>query len=1172
MKRYSILFVLSPIIMFSVSAISQAQSADIDPAEFQKVIRATEPLTPLQEQLGFKLPPGFEIQLVAAEPDIAKPMNMAFDARGRLWVASTLEYPIPAEEGAEPRDTIKILEDTNGDGRADVVKTFATGLNIPLGIMPYKDGVVCFGIPNIWFLRDTDGDDKADTKEILYGPLGYDRDTHGMCNSFTRGFDGWLYATHGFNNHTDLSGTDGNKIHMESGNTFRMRWDGSRVEHYSHGLVNPFGMTFDGSGDLYVADCHTKPISLIFQEGYYQSFGKPHDGLGYVPNVMEHLHNSTAIAGIAISEQGAFPQEFHRNTFGGNVMTSRINRDTLQQIGSSIQAIEKPDFLISSDPWFRPVDLKFGPDGALYVADFYNRIIGHYEVKLDHPGRDRHRGRIWKIVYNDPNKQQASPAPSTDFTVMSMPELFEEFASTNRIRRMMAADWLVDHFGLKAVKLAHSTLRSSNQPTVQLHTLWVLNRLNSLSFEELTAATRDSQAMVRIHAFRVLTEYKTDKNDPVAKLLATGINDADPNVRRAAIQASAVHPQEANISQLMELFHSTDEKDIHLKHVILISLRNHLRNEQWFQKTVASLSRSDMTLIAQICLSLKNEAAGQFIVKNLSVLDEQQPEKMTEYITFASQYVSSDAVDVLVQAIRTRYQDNREFQRVQMYSVRDGLAKRNQGIPESVNQWAAELAGILLENAKGPQPLGWSFIPSQAAPSQANPWKLTTRRTSSDGKKNTPLWSSLPGGERAVGTYRSDSFILQKNFSFFLAGHDGFPDKKQRDLNFVRIRDAKKHQILNAQIPLRHDVANKFSWDTGDKAGSEVVVELVDENSDAAFAWIAAGRFSEQRLNPSQVTIQLRKAIDIINRFQLKDFQTALSERLVSGTLDRQTSANAAIAIVSMNPESRLLGLAESLNGTGLTADLRSQIITAITKHDSATSNELVTKVMQVASFKEQAAIANQLVTGKTGLLLLIELLNTGKASARLLVQPAFAEKVASLVNESQKSQLEEIVASLPPGDERLLKPIVSRRQSYDRSGGDAQIGKLVYEKNCAVCHQVAGKGKQVGPNLDGIGNRGLDRLCEDLLTPNRNVDVAFRSSTIITDEGKVFVGLVKNSEGEQWTLVNNKGEVIQIARDSIDEQKKSTLSPMPANLVEELNDEQFRNLMAYLLSTAKSH
>src|SRR5439155_24740384 len=128
-------------------------------------------------------------------------------------------------------------------------------------------------------------------------------------------------------------------------------------------------------------------------------FGKPHDGLGFAPDICTHNHGSTALAGMVHYDAEDFPPEYRGNTFIGNVMTCRINRDSLVEHGSTRIAKEAPDFLSSYDPWFRPVDLQLGPDGAIYVADFYNRIIGHYEVPLDHPGRDRDRGRIWRILY-----------------------------------------------------------------------------------------------------------------------------------------------------------------------------------------------------------------------------------------------------------------------------------------------------------------------------------------------------------------------------------------------------------------------------------------------------------------------------------------------------------------------------------------------------------------------------------------------------------------------------------------------------------------------------------------------------------------------------------------------------------------------------------------------------
>ena len=286
--------------------------AAADPEDFARIIRLSGPLSPEDERKSFVLPPGFEVQLVAAEPDIAKPMNLAFDAQGRLWVSSSEEYPYPAPDGRQARDTIKVLQDTDGDGRADVITEFADDLNIPIGLYPYRDGVICYSIPYIWFLRDTDGDGRCDTREKLFGPFDATRDTHGLCNGFTRGFDGWLYACHGFNNHSTVAGDDGHKISMQSGNTFRMRLDGSHIEHFTYGQVNPFGMAINELGDLFTADCHTKPITLLLEGGYYESFGKPHDGLGFVPSVMQHLHGSTAIGGIALYSAADFPATLGR--------------------------------------------------------------------------------------------------------------------------------------------------------------------------------------------------------------------------------------------------------------------------------------------------------------------------------------------------------------------------------------------------------------------------------------------------------------------------------------------------------------------------------------------------------------------------------------------------------------------------------------------------------------------------------------------------------------------------------------------------------------------------------------------------------------------------------------------------------------------------------------------
>ena len=171
-----------------------------------ELVARTEARTPDQEREGFHLPPGFEIQLVAAEPDVHKPMNLAFDDRGRLWVTSTLEYPYPAAQGAVPRDSVKVLDDFGDDGRARKITTFADGLNIPIGVLPLTpDEALVHAIPKIFRMTDADGDGKADRRVEAYGTFGFG-DTHGMTNAFNWGFDGWIYACHGFNEHLRRQG------------------------------------------------------------------------------------------------------------------------------------------------------------------------------------------------------------------------------------------------------------------------------------------------------------------------------------------------------------------------------------------------------------------------------------------------------------------------------------------------------------------------------------------------------------------------------------------------------------------------------------------------------------------------------------------------------------------------------------------------------------------------------------------------------------------------------------------------------------------------------------------------------------------------------------------------------------------------------------------------------
>ena len=1168
------------LVSFALSSIpSFAQQPTDDP--FALGVRTTEPLTPEQQHPTFSLPHGFSIELVAAEPDIAKPMNLAIDAKGRLWVSSSLEYPFAAAADVKPRDTIRILEDTNSDGRADKVTVFADELNIPIGLIPFRDGVICFSIPNIWFLRDTDGDGRCDKREILYGPFDTTRDTHGMCNAFRRGDDGWIYSCHGFNNRSEVAGRDGHRVVMSSGNTFRFRPDGSRIELYTQGQVNPFGMSIDQFGDIFTADCHTKPVTLLLPGGCYDSFGRPHDGLGYVPNVMEHLHGSTAIAALALGSHLSFPAEFAESTFDGNVMTSRVNRNNLKRTRSSIRAVEQPDLLSSTDPWFRPVDLVAGPDGALYIADFYNRIIGHYEVDLQHPGRDRYRGRVWRV--RSPSHESGMRGPSgygQDLSGQTVDELVEVIRTAPEMQKRLARDLLADDVspGTTESLRKHS---DHADPVVRRYVLRLLTLRNDEALGRIEKAAGDTDEAVRVHAFRALREltHAEENSEATAMILRRGFGDLSAMVRRAAVAASSTQQSESLILPLLRTLHTTDLADVHLKHSTRIALRDHLLNERWFRSIAGQARLSmDRLVLADLSLAIKTPAAAEFVANNIQFLGTAQPGRLAEYLQFAAAHVSSEAADGVVIAVRDRFAGDAELQRKLLESMREGFAQRGQQPPAAVRAWAMDVVLNLLQmksadefNALHVLPaVGWSYLPHPDAPSSDNCWGTTVSRQSADGISGAAMFSSFEMGEGRTGIYRSATFETGNSLSFFIAGHDGMPDRPLKRANFVRLRDADNGELLREASPLRNDVAQKVEWNTDDMNGRRVVIELVDGDNASSYAWLAVGRFSNARLNPSDEETRRIAAAALTGDFALNELRPALAHLLTQPSTSRSTLSSIAVSILKLKSDSRLAAAAFIPAIAGAPDSLVHSAVTVIANDQPDATASLLESAFQVATSAEQLLLAEQLAADVVGAEELLRLMEQGKASARLLLKPTIQQRLKAISTESLTQRAAVLAEKLPSEDSVVESLLTSRRASFAQAAGNPENGRELFKKNCQVCHQLAGEGKQVGPNLDGIGNRGLDRVLEDVLAPNRNVDVAFRTTTVVTNEGKAFSGLLKELEGNRVSIVDSQAKETILQSDIIEERLASNLSPMPSNLVETLKEDQLRDLISFLLLQKK--
>ena len=1157
--------------LLAVFALRSFAAEKKDP--FDEIIRPTEPLTPEQERAAFHLPPGFEIQLVASEPDLRKPMNMQWDALGRLWITETREYPFPVKDGSPGRDSIRIFSDFAPDGHARKMEIFAAGLNIPSGQYPFRsknaDGkltwkCVVWSIPNIWLLEDTDGDGKADKREVLFGPLGWERDTHGNLSSFRRGADGWLYGTHGFNNESTLRGRDGSELKIQSGNTWRIRLDGSRVEGNTWGQVNPFGLCWDNRGNLFSADCHSSPIYQLLRGAYYPSFGKPHDGLGFAPTTITHSHGSTAICAPIYICDPAWPAELQDHMFVCNVMTSRINHDAITWHGSSSKGAEMPDFLSTNDPWFRPVDLSWGPDGALYVADFYNRIIGHYEVPLTHPGRDRERGRIWRIVYRGekgtlPVNQGPLPTDIAGWV--------RELGSTNLTRRTLALNELCDRYGAEALPAITAAFITPASAFQKLNALWALARLGALDEAMLIAAFFDKDPLVHIHAAKVGAEGfgLWRPGGAVEGALRAALGMIDPFVRRAAAEALAAHPSPENVAPLVALLRATPADDDHLIHATRIALRNQLRDPA----VLASLaldkqSAEERALVLELLLAATGEAAAEFRMKFFENQEDVSGVLFAKHLPTLARNLSATKLESLFALAQKKLGRDPGELAAGLDALLSALDQRGIAPGATLRAWGPQVVTALL--APGEPAAVWTNSPVDGAPPSANPWAFEQRKCA-DGKA-TAFMSSFPHGEKLTGTLRSPAFALPTTLSFFLCGHDGSPSNPAAKKNFVRLRDAQSNAVLREAAPPRNDTAQKITWDLSEFANHRGIIEITDGNTGTAYAWLAVARFEPElpqlRLTePQGASRRMQTAADLIRTLKLTGFEPALTKVAFSTTTDADTRAAAARALLGAGAKNVLPQIATVVTDTTAPAPLREKFALALAE---AKSFDAIATALSAAPRRLQQSLATVLASSREGGELLLAACADGKAPALLLRDKPLVDRLKAAKIPNLDARIAKLTENLPSANAEIDKLIAARAAAFDPAKASVARGAEVFTRNCAVCHSLEGKGGVLGPQLDGIGGRGPDRLLEDILDPSRNVDRAFRLNVVTLKSGSVIAGLPRREEGEQLIMADAAGVETRIAKSQIAERKETETSLMPPTFGEVIPPAELNDLLAFLL------
>ncbi|MBL8891700.1 MAG: c-type cytochrome [Planctomycetaceae bacterium] len=486
-----------------------------------------ESYTPAQAIAAMKLPPGFTAELVAGEPDLLNPIAMTFDERGRLWVTESFEYP--RREAGPGRDRIKILEDTNGDGTFDSVKIFADGLNIPSGIAVGHGGVWVANSPDILFMQDTNGDDRADKTEVVVTGFGRD-DTHELPNSLTWGPDGYLYGLNGVFNYSTI--VQDEQTYKFTCAMFRIEPKTRQFEVFAEGTSNPWGIAFDDQGEAFVSACVIDHLWHITESGYYlRQAGAYPPNTWVIDSIVDHKHFKAAYCGIHFFDSAAYPENYRKKMYMGNIHGGSINVDEIQRHGSTYRANGNEDILRANDVWFMPVAQKTGPDGCLYVLDWYDRYHCYQDANRDPAGIDRLKGRLYRLRY-----QESPRAANIDFAKLPDLQLVEKLGDTNVYVRDIAQRILSERLlagklsDLARTRLLETIRATSSTSDARRHAMWSLVGGRGMAVENWAELCRHSDPVVQSFAIRGAGNYASLRRDqdfarPWRSLLAKDLSN-----------------------------------------------------------------------------------------------------------------------------------------------------------------------------------------------------------------------------------------------------------------------------------------------------------------------------------------------------------------------------------------------------------------------------------------------------------------------------------------------------------------------------------------------------------------------------------------------------------------------------------------------------------------------
>jgi len=1203
------------------------------------------PVLPEEERAAFTLPPGFEIELVVQESeDIGKFVAVDWDLHGNLWTMTALEYPVDANESpdaakelyaSKAKDKVVVFDrdPESPMGYSSQPRVFADGLAIPLGILPYKNGVYVQHGPEIVFLSDTNGDGRADKREVILSGFGV-QDSHLFPHQFTRAPGNWIWMAQGAFNYGKVKTTTGQEQHFDQTRMAKFRSDGSDFDITSQGPCNIWGLVLTAEGEAWIQEANDYGYPVMpFHE--YANYPGCSDAQfkSYAPEfpgtATDFAMGGTGLSGLALSDKTGWPEPYADVMYVANPITRKIQAIKIsrheEHDGWRYRYQKLPDFVQSSDEWFRPVALRLGPDGCLYIVDWYNKIISHNEVPRNHPDRDKKRGRIWRVKHKDVKLLDVP-----DFMKLSGDELLGKLGGDNTTQSHLAWQAIIDRQMRELIPKLNALASDKSQTAAKrIASLWAAEGLRAVELKTLQSMLTDDRDNVRREAVRAFSEATWPASqtlDVLASYVTNPVLDA-PVVRAEVIRtAGRLVGQDPRAVELCLRFalpslaeptmKSTQhgrpiktrvayEREFERYLIRMFLEKQPQAGAEFLNSAAANFLPVENRLLAT--LALEPKASATRVAQLLPQLDRPPgQEEILRLAQFPDEAGVGEALQKLLQLNGTRT--------TAIESLINLRTKLNaEKLTPFVTTTARELLNddsadtLQLEKARelGAR-LAGAFKLAALEPDlvRLTSGFATKRSTPGTIQISAPQLAAL----RALRELRSDALDIFEDV--FLRGPtEAIREEGLAGLAASRSADAPQHLLKLWPQLIASQRRSVLASLTSTRSGAAATVQAVrsgvigQDELDAA----TLDKLSAVLGNDPDFTALMQETASLLRpALRLNGDGNAWSETDL--TLDGPFTVETWVKLdPGIDNNDGILGSPSELDmnfhdgqfrvwvGGGVHDAIvaKKKMNAGVWTHLAVTrdsdgrfriylNGELDSAESKSAPQKFEHCRIGWTTPGKGTAGWLNEFRVWNRSRSPEDIRSEFdrsyeGERTLGLVHYfsglewgklqagAQAVKTQDSPALLTATQSKAVAEKFSQFHALAEKPGDVARGKGLFTVACQICHSVGGQGGQIGPVLNGAGALGVEALLRNLLTPNAAMEPGYRVFRIELKDGEVLDGLRVSEDHEAFVLRRPNSEDVRVPRGEVRRASFTKMSVMPEGLLDALPPGDVSDLFAYL-------